>query len=101
MARTIDTHRALDELADRLDDIATGARSGRLLGRRDAQIAATAARHIRAIPEALAAGMREAFVVGREYGHREVDLADRATRSRSASTSLARDAWGGGNPGNA
>jgi hypothetical protein len=95
------TLRALEELADRLDAIATAGPLGRWLGGADARVAADAARQIRAIPAALATGMREAFAVGRAYGHREVQLAEIAVETRALSTVLARQAWGGGNPGNA
>jgi hypothetical protein len=96
-----DTLRALEKLADRLDAIATAAPLGRWLGRSDARAAATAARQIRAIPQALAAGMREAFDIGREYGHREVELAEIEQETTTLSTLLARQAWGGGHPGKA
>jgi hypothetical protein len=95
------TVRALEELADRLDDIAKRAGVSRWLDHTDAGVAAAAAHHIRAIPEAVAASMREAFDIGRAYGHREVEL-ERITREiHDVSHLLARQAWGGGRPGNA
>jgi hypothetical protein len=95
------TLRALEELADRLDAITTRGTLGRWLGGADARVAADAARQIRAIPAALVAGMREAFAIGRAYGQREVQLAEIAMETRVLSTVLARQAWGGGDPGNA
>jgi hypothetical protein len=96
-----DTLRALEELADRLEDIASGEGLGRRLGRDEARVAAVAARRIRAIPKALAACTREAFAVGRAYGQHEVARAEVATESRALATLVARQAWGGGGPGSA
>ena len=67
----------------------------------DTSTAAEAAREIRAIPQALAEGMKEAFVAGREYGHREERL-DEFNREISALSSLlAQQAWGGSGSGEA
>lgn len=93
--------RGLEELAERLEALAARGPLGRRMGLADARIAAAAARHLRAIPKALAAGMEEAFAVGREYGHREVQLADHVLEATALATTLARRAWGGGKPGHA
>jgi hypothetical protein len=96
-----DAVRALEDLADRLDAIATKTDVARWIGRSDAEAAASAAAQIRAIPETMTATMRAAFEVGRVYGHREVWLAEMVAQNRALSALLARQAWGGGNPGNA
>jgi len=54
-----------------------------------------AASEIRAIPKALAQGMKDAFTIGREYGHREEALDDLNREIAALSNGLARRAWGG------
>ncbi|HSH76204.1 MAG TPA: hypothetical protein VLA09_11015 [Longimicrobiales bacterium] len=99
-----DPRRASDgfeRLAARLDSIAARAASERWPDwtDADAQVTTYAAREIRAIPEALAVGMREAFAVGREYGHREERLEEVQREADALSSFLAQQAWGGGRVG--
>ena len=55
----------------------------------------TAARELSTFGPALAHGMREAFAIGREYGHRE-DVLDRLNQEIfNATNRLGRAAWGG------
>jgi hypothetical protein len=91
----------LEVLAERLDQIASRRCLDLGPGSSDARALAAAARNIRAIPKALHAGIHAGFAVGRAYGHREVELTQRAIETRSYSDILARQAWGGGQPGNA
>lgn len=60
----------------------------------DMSTVAEAAREIRAIPQALAQGMQEAFVTGREYGHREERLDELNREISLLSSLLAQYAWG-------
>lgn len=62
----------------------------------DAHAITAAVREIEAVPEALEQGMREAFAIGREYGHGEDVLAALNREIREASARLARQAWSGG-----
>jgi hypothetical protein len=91
----------LEELAARLEEMASRRSPSRALGWSDARVAVAAARNIRAIPEALAAGMEQGFALGRELGHREVELAVQASESGSYANVVARQAWGGGQTGHA
>jgi hypothetical protein len=100
IGRTGETLRALQELADQLDDIARRAGASRWLGRSDGRVAAAAARHIRAIPEALAVSMREAFDVGRVRASRGRARGDRGGNQERLH-SLGATGTGGGQPGNA
>lgn len=88
----------LEELAARLDSIvARASRQGwRGWTEEDARAVAAAAREIRALRQALAEGMREAFAIGREHGRGE-ELLDRLNREiEELSSRLARQAWGRG-----
>jgi hypothetical protein len=67
----------------------------------DTTTAAEAAREIRAIPQALAHGVQEAFVAGREYGHREERLEELNREISLLSSLLAQRAWGRSGSGEA
>jgi hypothetical protein len=95
-ARGTDSAPWHEDLAKRLDTLRLRAALEEWPGwtAEDAATAAEAAREIRAIPQALAHGMQEAFVAGREYGHREERL-DELNREISLLASLlAQRAWG-------
>jgi hypothetical protein len=91
------TSPGFEELAAMLEAITTRAEAHGWPGwsEMDARVLEAAAREIRAIPEALARGMNEAFSIGREYGHGEEALDELNREIAELSSSLARQAWGG------
>lgn len=92
---------SFEELAARLNAIASRAAEARWRGwtPEDTEAISMAAREIRAIPEALATGMKDAFKVGRQYGRGEEELADLNMEIDALSRKLAAQAWGGGRSG--
>jgi hypothetical protein len=85
-----------EALAGRLEALAARAVAHAWAGwsETDARDVEAAASEIRAIPKALAQGMKEAFTIGREYGHREEALDDLNREIATLSNGLARQAWG-------
>lgn len=90
-----------DVLAGRLHSIALRAAAERWRGwtPEDAKAVEEAERAIRAIPDALAASMREGFAIGRRYGQEEEHLAGLNMQINALARHVARQAWGGGHPG--
>jgi flagellar biosynthesis/type III secretory pathway protein FliH len=95
--------RWFEELATKLDRLRQRAASEEwsTWTDEDTATATAAAQEIRAIPEALAQGMKEAFAAGREYGHREGRLDELDEEIRLLSSLVAQQAWGGGGSGRA
>lgn len=83
-------------LSNKLRSIAARAARERWAGwtEADAQALAAAAAEIEEIGTALADGMRQAFDIGREYGHREELLERLNAEIGEISGRLARQAWG-------
>jgi len=90
-----------EELAARLEALAARAAAGACASwsETDTRALEAAAGEIRAIPHALARGMKEAFALGREYGHGEEALDELDREIAELSSNLARQAWGRRGPG--
>lgn len=85
-------------LAAHLDSIAERADSDHWRGwtEEDTRAVLVAAREIEGIRAAVAEGMRQAFDIGREYGHREELLERLNWEIEELSGRMARQAWGRG-----